>query len=542
MTQTTNIPLHPSQQPGRSLPTFLTWRVRGVPAAFDRARLVEVLQQHPGLQHLDSETKHVNNTRSNVQVNTLAHDLGHHQVATIRFTHVPTRLRSLDHGEQLTIDITEDASGTCSAVRLAIDRHFHGITVLSCPPANTHTVDILAVPGLNAHAFGSFVHKDDGHMWLSDRLSCDMPNARVMIYGYDSHLEGSTSFAGIDDLAGSLSLDVGPLFRHGLGEQKRLVFIGHSLGGLLIKGALIRMAEAKADWMTQIVGAVFFGVPNRGMDGLESLIPMVTDQPNRAMVESLSRINSDFLSRQEVRFDAMLKEVALEMFCFYETELSPTAAKDRDGQWKMIGELKALVSVSSATGCLPPSKLSSHSAALPRTHSNLVKFAWHHPDYSRVIGVLQAMEKQEHRFPPSVIAAPPPPINANWELIEGAQNGNLQQARLSLHRGADINTRDSNKRTPLHLAVLAGHERVVELLLQKGANVNARDEWLEPPLRHAVMRGWTGIAGLLIQHGADVRAKDKWNETPLWLARRPERAESNPGMARLLERAASVRR
>jgi hypothetical protein len=58
--------------------------------------------------------------------------------------------------------------------------------------------------------------------------SLDMLNAGVIIYGYDSHLEGSTSFSGVDDLAGSLYINIGHLLRPG--EQKGLILIGHSLG------------------------------------------------------------------------------------------------------------------------------------------------------------------------------------------------------------------------------------------------------------------------------------------------------------------------
>jgi hypothetical protein len=37
-------------------------------------------------------------------------------------------------------------------------------------------------------------------MWLRDSLPNDLPKTRILIYGYDTRLENSTSFQSIDDL------------------------------------------------------------------------------------------------------------------------------------------------------------------------------------------------------------------------------------------------------------------------------------------------------------------------------------------------------
>ena len=70
-------------------------------------------------------------------------------------------------------------------------------------------------------------------------------------------------------------------------------------------------------------GALFFGVPNRGMD-IESLIPIVGDQPNRALLESLGR-NSEFLRAQAVNFPRVFSFTDSQVFSFFETLESPTA-------------------------------------------------------------------------------------------------------------------------------------------------------------------------------------------------------------------------
>ena len=318
-------------------PSRRTWRVRGVPLDFDKKKLADVLRHHPDLQFPNDVPPNDTNGDDGVLVHTLAPDLRFREkVATIRFRNLPTQLDTLQSNGQLTIDlpVTPENPPTglkrkrdsLQTVKLTIDEHFNGITVLFSPPTEEHQIDVLAISGLGSHPFGSFVHKRDGHMWLSDSLPRDIPAARVMIYGYESGLQRSTNFAHLDDLAGSLQIAVSRLLRS---EKKtRLVLIGHSLGGLLIKEALIRIAESdsESDLISFIFGVLFFGVPNDGMN-TESLVPMVNDQPNRFLLESLNALNSQVLRFQSRNFSRILSQTNLEMFCFYETELSPTAAR-----------------------------------------------------------------------------------------------------------------------------------------------------------------------------------------------------------------------
>lgn len=74
-----------------------------------------------------------------------------------------------------------------------------------------------------------------------------------------------------------------------------------------------------------VYGIAFFGVPHDGMD-ISSLIPMVGDGPNRFLIESIGRINSQVLRKQQREFHkALVDEEISEVVCFYETEESPTA-------------------------------------------------------------------------------------------------------------------------------------------------------------------------------------------------------------------------
>jgi hypothetical protein len=75
--------------------------------------------------------------------------------------------------------------------------------------------------------------------------------------------------------------------------------------------------------LNAIVGFAFFGVPHRGL-AVECLVPLVKDNPNRALLESLSK-NSSLLERLQIEFDKISKARRLSVVSFYETEKSPTA-------------------------------------------------------------------------------------------------------------------------------------------------------------------------------------------------------------------------
>lgn len=165
-------------------------------------------------------------------------------------------------------------------------------------------------------------------MWLRDALRRDFPQSRIVIYGYDTTLQGSKSFQNI--------LDIGHKFRNALSEarpekqKKPLILVGHSLGGIVVKQAIndMRVSELDQDKrnFASICGIVFFGVPNQGMD-IHSLVPMVGDQPNRGLLQNLEH-NSPMLRIQAREFLAALENLHCDVLNFYETQESPTARED----------------------------------------------------------------------------------------------------------------------------------------------------------------------------------------------------------------------
>ncbi|KAI4157359.1 MAG: hypothetical protein LQ342_008341 [Letrouitia transgressa] len=118
------------------------------------------------------------------------------------------------------------------------DDKFHGITPLY-EASKDVDVDVIAVPGLGGHTIGSWKSPSGNDVWLRDYLPDDVPNIRVLLYGYDTSLLRNKSKDSIEDL-GRRFLELIQAFRTDNASRRPVIFIGHSLGGLLIKEALLQ--------------------------------------------------------------------------------------------------------------------------------------------------------------------------------------------------------------------------------------------------------------------------------------------------------------
>jgi len=87
------------------------------------------------------------------------------------------------------------------------------------------------------------------------------------------------------------------------------------------------------------------------------------------------------------------------------------------------------------------------------------------------------------------------------------------QYLLTSNLGLDVEARDQDGRSALHLAVLCFHAEIARWLLENGANVNARDNHGNTPLHSFAATTELEFARELIQHGADLVATDNDGKT-----------------------------
>jgi ankyrin repeat protein len=112
----------------------------------------------------------------------------------------------------------------------------------------------------------------------------------------------------------------------------------------------------------------------------------------------------------------------------------------------------------------------------------------------------------------------------DWTPLHfAAKNDHKDVAQLLLTNRADVNAKDREAQTPLHVAVMSSKPKdLMKLLLAAGADVNAKNERGQTPLHLAVNHWWQDvtIAELLLDKGADVNIRDNHGQTALRLAMR----------------------
>jgi ankyrin repeat protein len=129
-------------------------------------------------------------------------------------------------------------------------------------------------------------------------------------------------------------------------------------------------------------------------------------------------------------------------------------------------------------------------------------------------------DPKQRKRPPRIAALVAWLLRYNKSLQVASMEGDEATVRkLLLVKGIDAEFRYGfEKRTPLHLAAVDGHEAVVKLLLEKEADVESKDTNIQTPLSLAATRGHEPVVKLLLEKEADVESKDTDNRTPLSLA------------------------
>ena len=238
-------------------------------------------------------------------------------------------------------------------------------------------------------------------MWLRDRLPQDVPQLRSLIYGYDTTLFKSHSFQNLDHIAWSFNASLRE-FRRSLPPTKPLILLAHSLGGIVLKRAMVLMAHDGDDEyhaiLESVKGLVFFGVPHRGME-ISHFLAMVAKQPNEDMISRTLSLDSDLLPKLHEEFSGITLRINQDIRFVYETVESQTTEASHStlsreklltfGQQNPIGTwvrsetaYAVLVSEDSA---VPRGTLRRNAIAVNEDHSNMVKFGEEDPAYEKIM-------------------------------------------------------------------------------------------------------------------------------------------------------------
>lgn len=222
-----------------------------------------------------------------------------------------------------------------------------------------HLIDIVFVHGLNPRskpdfANATWTHKN-GNFWPSKQLPKRVPSARILVFSYNSKVARDTNENGIQEHANNL-LDRLSGARESRHADKNynipIIFIAHSLGGLVVKQALViaKNDNTYINLRKATHGLVFFAVPHQGGHGAglgtiaKNIVLSLTGDAKNDIVESL-KSNSLFQENQAAIFKHQLEDY--QIVSIYENK--PTKLT------KMWGKATTLVIVDkkSATLGLP---------------------------------------------------------------------------------------------------------------------------------------------------------------------------------------------
>lgn len=233
---------------------------------------------------------------------------------TVSFSSHNTAQKALNLEETSRRFIAESGG----AETITLDHSFRDLTTLHAtnnPTTGKPDIDIVALHGLTGHAWNSFttsssVNQDAGRTKETNWLRDIMPRlleqnrqqsiySRVMTFGYDADVWMTKSVAEIDGPVNTLLSYLETERRED--PERPLFFVGHSLGGIVIKQAIVafandamlRVLNSTERYNFPIRGCMLFGVPNQGTEVANTASKVLT------LLSTLFNINRNVVNDLE---------------------------------------------------------------------------------------------------------------------------------------------------------------------------------------------------------------------------------------------------
>ncbi|KAH7118589.1 hypothetical protein B0J13DRAFT_651721 [Dactylonectria estremocensis] len=204
-----------------------------------------------------------------------------------------------------------------------------------CHDPENAVADIVFVHGLTGNRETTWTHSSSGVFWPTHLLRADVPNMRILTFGYDAdvvHFWAMASQNRVRNHALNLVNALVQLRERTETEHRAILFVTHSLGGLVFEDAMIasrNSAEAHLQRMYySTYGVCFLGTPHCGSDlaNWASVVGKITNivkTTNTSLLnvlqaesEVLALIQTDFHNLVRSRQDQGWP--ALRITCFYE--------------------------------------------------------------------------------------------------------------------------------------------------------------------------------------------------------------------------------
>ncbi|KAK3291981.1 uncharacterized protein B0H64DRAFT_408650 [Chaetomium fimeti] len=188
--------------------------------------------------------------------------------------------------------------------------------------AGASGTDIVFVHGLRGRRAGTW--SKDGICWPQHLLGNDLNNVRVITWGYDATVANAFHAASKESIFGHADTLLEDLARLRVGTTRPIVFVCHSLGGLVVKEALIKADNYNnhqrhptlGDIFAKTTGVIFMGTPHRGSskesygDLLVKIAKVALRQPNDQLLQTL-RPDSHILENQREQFTTISSRMSV---------------------------------------------------------------------------------------------------------------------------------------------------------------------------------------------------------------------------------------
>ncbi|KFG80287.1 hypothetical protein MANI_027426 [Metarhizium anisopliae] len=198
------------------------------------------------------------------------------------------------------------------------------------------TIDILFVHGLRGHRENTWKAKDASEPWPQALLPVEIPNARILTFGYDAAVTDVGSMVSQSTIAGHSGNLLSALATHRRknATDRPIIFVCHSLGGLVCQDALSYANQSDEPHLKQVLhctcGMIFLGTPHHG-SALATWAKALAEafkilhQTNSDILavlkkdsEVLARVQSAFHILMRLRKDPSELGPKINITCFYE--------------------------------------------------------------------------------------------------------------------------------------------------------------------------------------------------------------------------------
>ncbi|CRJ97941.1 hypothetical protein BN1723_017088, partial [Verticillium longisporum] len=194
-------------------------------------------------------------------------------------------------------------------------------------------VDIIFIHGITGHPYKTFATNGASPIyWPTQLLARDVPEARILSFGYDADVAKFLGPVGQNDIrehAATLISDIATVRIEDHVSRRPIILVVHSLGGLVAKKALCLSEQAAEQHQKQlhecVTAVAFLGTPHRGSDlapfaaGVARILKASNSRVNVDIIRLLQR-DSEALADIEAAFGIWLRKntARFQLTCFFE--------------------------------------------------------------------------------------------------------------------------------------------------------------------------------------------------------------------------------